>query len=407
MSFLKDTMWRRVAALLLVLLFINLSDAILSDWVPTYLQGVLGGSLLMGLVFSFSSVVGFATDLIFPQLFKGVLVKHLLRWAMGASLLFVASLFFATLKPLLPILLIAMAVWGVYYEFLAFASQQFVATVAPSHDRAKVWAVVGIFKSFAYFLGPILGGIIISRSGDRGVVIISGVITLISFLMLGFMKTGDKTTDVEFHKVNLMAEISHWRVLLVHVWPVVTISLILGLIDSTFWTTGTVLSDVLAGRHPWGFMFLPMYMLPSLFVGFIVLKWGIYKGKKKWAEIFMLLSGIFLAMLGIFNGVVWQLLLVFLASSALSVSYPLTDAVYSDILARMGRERKHMLGLSSSTISLAYIVGPALAGWIASMVGERMTFGVLGIVVILVSGVLLFVTPKKINLPQSEILSWE
>lgn len=407
LSFLTDPMWRRVMALVSILLFINLSDAILSDWVPTYLQSVLGSSLLMGLVFSFSSIVGFATDLVFPQLFKGVLVKHLLRWAMGASLLFVASLFFATLKPLLPVLLFSMAVWGVYYEFLAFANQQFVATAASVHDRTKVWAVVGVFKDFAYFLGPILGGIIISHSGDRGVVVISGVITLISFFMLGFMKTGDKATEVEFHKVNLVAEISHWWVLLAHVWPVVTISLILGLIDSTFWTTGTVLSDALAEKHPWGFMFLPMYMLPSLFVSFIVFRWGIYKGKKKWAEIFMLMSGVFLGVLAISDNVVWQLAMVFLASCALSISYPLTDAVYSDILARMGRERKHMLGLSSSTVSLAYIAGPAVAGFIASMVGEEMTFSVLGIGVIFVSIILLLVTPKKIKLPQTEIDGWD
>jgi len=408
LEFLGNPMWRRVLALISVLLFIDLSDAILSDWVPSYLQEVLGGSFLMGLVFSFSSIVGFATDLIFPQLFKGVLVKHLLRWAMGASMLFVVSLFFAALKPLLPVLLVAMAVWGVYYEFLAFANQQFVATVATPHDRARVWAVVGVFKSFAYFFGPIIGGLLINRGGNFGVVLASGVITLVSFFMLNFLKLADdKTTEVELNNVNLLAEISHWRVLLAHVWPVVTISLVLGLIDSTFWTTGAVLSDALASRHAWGFMFLPMYMLPSMFVGFLVFKWGIYQGKKKWAEVFMLLSGILLLLLGLSDGVIWQLSLVFLASSALSVSYPLTDAVYSDILARMGRERKHMLGLSSSTISLAYIVGPAAAGWVASLVGERMTFSALGLGVIFVSGVLLLVTPKKIKLPQTEIEGWD
>ena len=121
----------------------------------------------------------------------------------------------------------------------------------------------------------------------------------------------------------------------------------------------------------------------------------------------MLISGVMLGLLGLFEGVIWQLSLVFLASCALSVSYPLTDAVYSDILARMGRERKHMLGLSSSTMSLAYIVGPAVAGLVASMVGERMTFSVLGISVILVSILLLVVTPKKIKLPQTEIDGWD
>lgn len=406
---LMNPMWRRVASLLMVIMFIDLSDAILSDWVPGYMQGILGSSLLMGFAMSFSSVVGFVADLLFPQLMKNVLVNQLLKWAMGASLLFSTSLYIVSLKPLLPVLLFAMAVWGIYYEFLTFANQQFVADVAGSHDRSRVWSIIGVFRNFAYFLGPILGGLILSWWGDGGVILTSAVITVVSLVLMAVMRmSGDSTSSrLETESVNLFAEIKHWWVLLEHVWPVVMISLVLGLIDSTFWTTGTVLSDALANQHQWGGMFLPLYMLPSLFVGFIVAKWGIYKGKKKWAEVFLLLGGLMFAGIGISSNVYWQLLAVFLGSCMLSVSYPLTDAVYSDIVSRMGRERKHMVGLSSSTVSLAYIVGPVLAGLIASRVGERMTFSSMGVGVAVVAWLLLIITPKKIKLPQAEIGSWE
>lgn len=394
--------------MLVVMLVVYLSDAILSDWVPGFIQETLGGSLFMGVVMSFSSVVGLGADLIFPQLMKNVLVNQLLKWAMGASLLFSASLYFVSIRPVLPILLLSMGVWGIYYEFLSFANQQFVSDVVGAKDRSKIWSIVGVVRGFAYFLGPILGGSIMAGLGNTGVVVVSAIITLVALaiMFLVGMKNNEKVI-LETKHVNLFAEIKHWWVLLEHVWPVVMISLVLGLIDSTFWTTGTVLSDALANQHQWGGMFLPLYMLPSLFVGFIVAKWGIYKGKKKWAEVFLLLGGLMFAGIGISSNVYWQLLAVFLGSCMLSVSYPLTDAVYSDIVSRMGRERKHMVGLSSSTVSLAYIVGPVLAGLIASRVGERMTFSSMGVGVAVVAWLLLIITPKKIKLPQAEIGSWE
>ena len=85
----------------------------------------------------------------------------------------------------------------------------------------------------------------------------------------------------------------------------------------------------------------------------------------------------------------------------------MTEAVYSDITERMGYEGKHMMGLSSSTLSLAYIIGPVMAGGIAQLVGERLTFSVMGILMALVALILLIVTPRKLRLPQSEIQAWD
>jgi MFS family permease len=73
----------------------------------------------------------------------------------------------------------------------------------------------------------------------------------------------------------------------------------------------------------------------------------------------------------------------------------------------MGRERKHLIGLSLSTWSIAYIVGPIVAGYIARSIGEAKTFTVLGVFTLLVSLILLIASPKKLRLPQKEIKTWE
>jgi len=208
-------------------------------------------------------------------------------------------------------------------------------------------------------------------------------------------------------KFNIKEEWGYWKVLFVHVWPALLISLTMGLIDATYWTAGAVLSDSLARNDPLGGFFLPAYMLPPVFMGVVLAKWGVYKRKKKIAEMFILLSGVFLACLGLNESVGIMLLLSFFVGMALSVAWPMVDAVYSDILARMGKERKHMVGLSSSTVSVSYIIGPVFSGLVSGWVGERQTFVVLGVFVVIVASVLLFVTPKKLRLPQAEMSEWK
>ena len=404
---LKDEVWSKVLTLGMILFLILLADATLSFWVPNFIQDSLQSSFLMGLVISFSSVVGFGADLIFPQILRGFTVKRLILLGILSSFLFSAILLGATAAPYLVIFLLAMAVWGIYYELLGFGEQQFVADSTPLRLHSAAWGVMSIFRSLAYFLGPIIGGLLLAR-GDRTPAYFAILFTFLGlvFLMLAREKH-KRPIEIDVHEVNLIRELAHWKVLFSHVWPIVIMSIFMGLVDATFWTTGAVWSHTLSERSWWGGMFLPLYTLPSLFVGFVVAKWQVFEGKKRLAEKFLFFSGIFLAMLGLTDAIFFQLLFVFVSSTLLAVSFPLTDGVYSDIVARMGRERRHLIGLSRSTISIAYIIGPAWAGFIASTIGERLTFSAVGITVVVVSAVLLLTTPKKLKLPQEEIKKWE
>ena len=92
----RDSMWARVLTVSVILFFVYLGDAILSDWVPSFMQVALGGSLFMGLVFSFSSVVGFVTDLIFPQLLRKFKARRLILLAIAANLIFSGILLWTT-----------------------------------------------------------------------------------------------------------------------------------------------------------------------------------------------------------------------------------------------------------------------------------------------------------------------
>lgn len=402
-----ETVWWRVGAFLTVMFFVLLSDAILSDFVPGYMQGKLGSPLAMGLVMAFSSIVGLMLDLIFPQLLRGAGIRKLAGMAMVGSLAFVLSMLGSTWAGGLWLLLGGMAAWGVYYELDSFLTKQFVAESAPAHARGAVWGVVGVFRNLAYFLGPLLGGVL-AVQGEKPVLWVAGAVLLTGYLLFWLIKLPERSDEtIEPHGVNVGEEVRHWIRLGKVAWPVLTMSLIAGIIDAVFWTTGTVVNDLLGEIHPAGKWFLSVYMLPSLVVGFVIAKWGIYRGKKKWAEIFLGLGGLTLAGLGLVDGVGAILVCVLIASIFFSLSWPLVDAVYSDFAVRMKKGRKHMIGISSSILSLAYIIGPILAGWLASTQGEIKSFGWVGIVTFAMAIWLLCVTPRKVRLPEAEIQKWD
>jgi len=406
-TFTKDRALARLLSFGSILFFVFFADAILSYWLPNYIQSTQKSSLVMGLVISFASIVSFGADLLFPQILRDLNIKKMVYFALLSSLLFSLSLYVALLQPFILVLLLSMAIWGVYYEFCGFSTQQFIAENVPIEKRAGSWGILSVFRTLAYFVGPLLAGFLVIR-GNYLVVSCALIMTLIGLGIFSLQKYGsNRKSKIRLDEINLLREFSHWRVLFKTVWPIVLVSLFIGMIDATFWTTGAVFSEKLIDKSWLGTLFMPFYILPSIFMGFVVEKWGIYQGKKKMALKFLVVAGLLLVAILFSDNIFWLLLMVLSSSICLSVVYPLTDAVYTDIVARMGRERKHLIGLSNSTISLAFIIGPALAGFIANGFGEKMTLVIMGLAATVIAILLLAITPKKLKLSQREIGSWE
>lgn len=403
--------WARLLFVCLMLFFVFLGDAVYSDWVPAYMQTSLGSPLLMGIVMAFSSLAGLLADLVFPQLLKKFTSKKLMLMAILTSALFGLIMLLTVWWPLIALFLTGMVVWGIYYEFLGFGSSEFVSSSAPSHFRTGAWSVLSAFRGLAYFLGPIVGSLLVLESGNVyavGFALLSTFIGLVVWFFLAKASVRNKPneSEVAVERVSVSLEVRYWWVLFKRVWPVVIISLMCGLLDSTFWTTGTVLSDNMAKEHVYGGLFLPLYELPMVIVGLLVAKMGIYKGKKKLAELFLLIAGLLMIFLVLAESTLLVLVISLLIGVATALCWPLKDAIYTDVVNRMGHQGKHMIGLSNSTVSIAYIIGPILSGALATIFGEKNTFVVIGILIVFVSLLLLIFTPRKMRLPEKEIEAW-
>lgn len=396
----------RVVFFLTILFFVLLSDAVLADWVPGYLQETLGSPSRMGLMMALSSLVGVSMDLVFPQILRRTGVKKIAGGAMIGAIVFLLILLTHTWWQGVILLVIGMAVWGIYYELDSFMTQQFVAGVAPRDQRSSVWGVVGVVRSGAYFLGPLIGAWVIQWGEQTLVYTAMGILVIAYSCFLLFRLPKSHEDEVEWEDVHIKEEIIKWIILGKRVWPVLMMSLMGGLVDATFWTTGTVLTDNLAQRDSYGGWFLSAYMFPFLFVGLVVARWGIDEGKKRWSQIFQMISGIVLIAYWWIDKT-WLLLFgATLVGVMMAASWPLIDSVYTDLVSRARKGKKHVMGMSAAMYGLAYIVGPIMAGYLVEWVGEARSFAVVGIIVVLVSAVLMLTTPRKLALPQSEIKSW-
>src|SRR5258706_791732 len=407
--FKENPVWQKIFIFSLILFFIRLADSIISFWAPNQIQGSLGNPIFMGAIIGLQSVVGLLADLVFSKFFRTITARRLAFFAIVISALTSLSLTAGFYLPYVAVFVITMILWGIYYELINFANFQFMGSAVPTHIRTAAWGFTGIFLSLAYFLGPFIA----SAALLHGIFITQGsiiIFLLAAFVLLSLTKKTHEAVafqPVDFSDLNPLSEFKHWLTLSEYIWPIIIISLVLGFIDSTFYTIGSVWTEKLAHINPWGIWFLPLYLLPSICLGIPLSQWQIESGKKKLSEKFMALAGIILAGIAFSDSLPWQLTIVCLSSSALAICYPLLNGDYCDMIARMGREEKDMIGLTNSVTNLSYIVWPIFAGLLTSRVGERLTFAWVGIGVFVVAVILLFITPKKLKLPQEEIKSWE
>lgn len=372
---------------------------------PLVIESYTSNQFLMGIIFSFSSLVGLIADPLIPFFFG----KKDYRFFV--ILVFIFALIFPLVLLWLPtstlVLLLAMATWGIYYEAMVFAKFNFVKEQMNSHQHALSWGVLSSFSSLSYTIGPILAGFFLASNFAHAyqIVIVLLILSFVAFLPNLKTKidaTRNQTTSKQ-EKRSFSQEIMAWGLLLKRTWPIYLFLTTLTILDATFWTIGPLLSEELRLIHPLGGLLLPLHIAPTLLVGLFTDKIARYAGKKKAAFFAALLSGLILFLSSFFYEVSIFLSLVFISSVAFAISLPEILAVFEDYVTRLKDNHNDMIGIQGSAGSLGYVLGPILAGFIASQIGNQLTFGAIGLLLSMVSLLCLLIVPKKIKMPQGEL----
>ena len=384
-----------------------MADSIMAYVAPVFIENGVQNAFYMGIIFSSSSMVGLICDAIFPSIFRSKHHSFFLWNTVILALLFPAI--FLLFPHALPEFFVAMAIWGIYYELLVFSKAYFIEAFIKMDRHAMAWGILNTFRSLTMVISPIFVPLLLDRGATEPLIwtmglLIAGLISIVLFNKLFPHKDREVVQEVVVKKTSALKELIIWRKLIVRIWPIFLFTLVLYVLEATFFSVGILASEELRQTSFWGTMLIPAYVLPSLFTGFFVQKLGITVGKKRVAFVAGAFGGLLL-FLAMFMTAVPELLVltIFLSSIFSSISYPAILAVTQDYVTRLGEFGGEMVGLQNAAASIGYIVGPLFAGFIGMQFGNIEAVSAVGLVLLLASLLNIAVVPRKVKMPQKEL----
>lgn len=405
----KFPWFKRLFMYVVVLFFINTADAILSYFSPVYIESLVHNQLIMGIIIASSSASGLLCDILFGEWLTGKTHRFFLKMSLLVYLSFPLSYLVLPGKPLF--LFLPMAIWGVCFELGLFSDFHFIHDALEHPHHSMGWSTLKTFGSVAYMIGPLIASFLMERFIMLApIVSLILVIIAIGLYLLFYQHSGalkSPSSSRLSQKHSVIHEFNIWRLLLPKLWPIMLFVLLTTIVDSAFWTIGAVFSSQLKTLNPFGGFFMTAYAIPTIFSGFIGTSLAQVIGKKRTAFSGGVLAGLCFILIGLSPNIFFLLAGVFIASFFLGVAVPQMYAAIEDYIERLGHSANALIGLENSTTSVAYIVGPIIAGALAATGGEQKTFMYLGIVLGLASLISLLIVPRKIHLPQQELLHIE
>lgn len=395
----------------LPLFFIFLADSILSYVFPIVVEQKLNSNLLMGVVMSASSAVGVVCDLAFPQLLKEKTWRFQLIFGIIIALSFPILLHVSGLVAAFALFLLASMLWGAYYELILFAQQEFIVTEEKTKSYSRDWGIVFGTIQLTWVIGPVVGSLLLQQielARTTIVLVLQGLALIFTFILIFFTPYHHKIRKTESKirvAFNLFRELGYWKVLSRAILPVLIMGIMTEVIEASYWTIGGLFGREITSRSGFDWILFTAFSVPLIIGSVILARLNIHSHKKLLSQIALLVCGVFLAAV-YFSNLSAVLLLTLIGVSSLFFSFasPLNEAVYSDLIDRIGVDKQlHLLGLAKANSSVAYIVTPIIIGFLADQIGYHTTFALVGLFAILVAIFLLIISPRKIRLPEAEI----
>jgi MFS family permease len=416
----KKAVKTKLALYLMPLGLIFLADSIMSYTFPVIVETHLNSNILLGIVMSVSSITGITFDLLIPKIFPKDSWKKMLVGGILISALFPTFTVLGTNSAPFFFFLLASITWGIYYELISFTQQDFVVNEEPKSSFAKDWGLIAMMLELAALVGSILGATLLTKSHYHYGFTVISIQTLALVISVFFLvnisrkrKIVQEDSERKMYRsivsgvYFLVTEVKYWRVLLSRLFPIILVILAQQIVISTYWTFGGLFGESLATDK------LPEWIVMGLFTSALLLgnltitAFKVEKHKKKISQTAILISGTLLSTLFFTDNQTLILPMVFLSSYVLAMSFALNEAVLSDISERSREVELYILSLARATVSLVYIAGPLLLGFVAEFMDYQSVFGLAGILSGSIALGLLFSTPKKIKLPQKELHSLE
>lgn len=384
-----------------MLFFWAIFDGVLGYLVPLLITQAGFSDTVMGIIFGSSSVVGAVFDFILSKYLTNTHFRRIYFGLFAVCVIYPLVLWQA--KGVWMFLL-AMALWGIYFDLQNFGDFDFVGRKADTEVHASHFGMLISFKSVGYLLAPLIAGLLIGATtvGSKPFIfswIVLGI-AAIFFTFLLFMGRKKDKSDVEpkaIKSVNFIREIFLWKTIGRILLPVLTLTIFLNIIDAFFWTIGPLTAESFASFHPWNGLFLVAYEIPPMITGLLVGSIANKYGKKKTAFASLIVGSLLLIYMALFSNFIVITIMVFLASCFIATSWPSINGAYADYISETMKYEKEIEGVEDFATNFGYIIGPMIAGFLADRVGNIPSFAFLGFAGVIVGLVLFKFTPKKIK----------
>ncbi|HYD34990.1 MAG TPA: MFS transporter [Vitreimonas sp.] len=398
-----------VAALFLVMLVENS----LAFVFPIVTEITVNSTTMVGLIMASSSVVSLILDFALPKLLKDKTWKFQFLSAAIIACFFPIFTALGKAFSVAAFFVLGSMVWGIYFELLAFAQQNFIATEEKKIYFSRDWGIIYLIRALACIVGPILGAQLLAGSSWNLAItylVLQGVGIMLAIIGMTFAPTHRVTRRRgEIQRViSFIKEVSVWRIFFSHILPVIMMGIMVSIIDALYWVLGGLFSQTIPELVELEWVPIVLYAVPMMVGSLFVSRLNIHVHKKRYSQLALIAGGALLLPLMLMAENVIAIVGIMLISSLLfSLMGPLNDAVFTDLQARAGEYGQDLVGLNKMTNSIAYIVTPILVGLISDYWGFAVSFTVVGAVAIVVGVVLLLLTPRKLLVPHAELESVE
>jgi len=382
-----------------MLLFYALYEGIVAFLTPIIITQAGFSKTMLGLIFGSSSIAGALFDFFLCRVIRHVSYRRLFLFVYVLCVLYPILLLTANS---ITLFLLAMGVWGIYYDLKNIANLDYVGRFTDKKEHVNSFGMIMAFQTVGFLIGPIVAGALLAEAFAWRPIVMAWIFLSISFcffLGLLFLTRGN-TQSTKFDCMpnrGIKAEWRLWRKLGKVLFPVLILSLYINMIDASFWTIGPLIGETFSHMDGLAGLVMTAYTLPGLLVG-----WGIGVvtkrfGKKRTAFLNLLIGSLFLMLLPLYPNSILLLVGIFVAALFYAGAFPSISGAYADYVSETKGYEKEIEGLQDCYANAGYIVGPMMAGFFADQFGNLETFFLIGLLGAIIALILLFTATKPIN----------
>lgn len=367
----------------LLIFFWALFDGLISYVTPLVMTQSGLTETAMGLIYSSSSVFGAIFDLGLSKILQNTNFRR--TFLLMFLVCFIQPLLLWQAKGV-PLFIVAMATWGLYYDFSNFGTFDFIGRQMKQEEHVSSFGVVEVFRALGYLIAPILAGVLvvdlvdINAYGAAWIFLAFGFVFYLVMLTLLKREKHDYLSEVKLRPVNFIRKIAIWKKIGRKIFPVLFLTALFFIYDAFFWTIGPLYIQGLSEKGLLAGSILTAYTLPALILGWFVGSLVEKMGKRRSMFIPFLAGFLVLILLPFIQSLLLISLIIFVSSFLTSISLTTIRGLYADFIHQVPKEETDIEALGDFSTNIGYVLGPMTAGFLADKVGNAESFAILGVV---------------------------